>query len=585
MATAAKSVSMAPIGVEAGQIPLPGTAEMFAAMITGAGGNETPGEGAPPQATSEDIGEDGDAGLDASILLPMLDQQRAATPAAKLVGPAVETSSPVTCMIAPAIVTTPAQAGAPAAPADPIPVAERIDRKGADDCMVAPVTDPVTEAAPVMRPLPAEKAVTIPVTDATPVMRPLPAGSAAPVATTDKSPVIPTDGGKPAASVVTDVTPVMRPLQDGKAAPITVTDKVPVMDPIAGSKPAPVAVTDPIPVMRQLDAKSAPITVTDKSPVMRPVDGKLATVTDPAPVMRPIDNAAQKTNGAPPTTQSMKSERPVATDAAPMLQVKVTQPVTAPARSQADLAPKLAPPQAKATEVKIASPEVQLATAEAQAAPVAAKARASRVSVAPVSIEATPEAVGTTPVAATATETRAAVQPLHAAPALVQPLATPAGAPVQNVAAALSQQVLNMSAGDAWIDQIARDITQTAGKDSTMRFRLAPETLGELKVEITHSERGAHVRLNVASEAAQQALAAAEHKLNAEARAQGVRIAETEINFTGGQSQSRDASAFAREQGQQPQANQPRTPRGAAATPFTSSAAAPEGRGRTDRYA
>ena len=365
------------------------------------------------------------------------------------------------------------------------------------------------------------------------------------------------------ASRMPGVSVVVHDIDGGKAAPTSAIDPAPVMRPIEGGKTAPA--TDATPVMRPLpEGKAAPAAVADKAPVMRPIEGTKpapGAVTDPAPVMRPIDGTAPK--GA----------IPVAAD--------VSQPEVH------DLAPKpAAPPQPKAADAKVAAPEAQVAAAEALAAPVAAKARSAGAT-APASIETRSETAGTAPVAATATETRTAVQPVHAAPALVQPLAAPAGVPVQNVAAALSQQVLDMSGGDAWIDQIARDISQTAGKDGTMRFRLAPETLGDLKVEITHSERGAHVRLNVSSEAAQQALAAAEHRLTAEARAQGVRIADTEINFTGGQSRDASAQAHAREQGQQQaQANhQPRTPRGTSANSFTSSAAAPEGRGRTDRYA
>lgn len=535
MATAAHSIGTVPAGVEAGTVTLPGTAELFAALVAGVNRDEASAEGTQAEAAPGDIGENVETGIDASVLLPMLDQQRAATPAAKLVGPAVESSSPVTCMIAPAIVTTPAEASMPASPADRIPVAEPIgekpkvadidgrggirptpiDGKGATVAPVAPAKDPVIDATPVMRRLPGEKA---------------------------------------AAAPVTDATPVMRPLQDGKAAPVAVTGKSPVMDAIGGSKLAAVA------------------------------------ATDPTPAMRPIDSAALKATDARHATRSVKGNGPVAIEAAPALQINAASPTTTSAQVHADLAPKVTPPLTAAVQpqaaadVKARSPEMQLAAADAQAAPVAAKARTSRVPVAPVRIEATPEAAGTT-VAATATETRAAVQPLHATPLLVQSLAAPAGAPVQNVAAALSQQVLDMSAGDAWIDQIARDISRTSGSDGAMRFRLAPETLGELKVEITHSERGAHVRMNVTSESAQQALAAAEPKLAAEARAQGVRIAETEISLANGQSQGREMSRQAQEQAQAQNGHPARTPRGTAATNSFTEAAEPSRSRRADRYA
>lgn len=641
MATAAKSISAGPIGVAAGQIPLPGAAEMFAAMVAGASGGDTPGGGVTAEAAPEEIAENPEAAIDASVLLPMLNQQRAAAPAATLVKQSVDTPSPVkvkaaSVAVAPVpvaetpVTTKPVESGPVGKVADgkagAIAPAGRggirptlIDGKGDATVAVAPapiVPDPTpvtrslgdgkaasaaaTDPTPVMRPVENDKPAMAVVTAPAPVIRPVQDGKLASAAVTDKSVAMdPIAGSKPPASAVADSAPVMRPVQDGKPAPAAVTDKGPVMEAIAGSKPASSAVADSAPVIRPSQgAKSASITVSDKSPVVAAVGSKPAPIVaaDPAPAMRPIDAAAPKGKAAQPAAQSGKGDGPVAIDAAPALQVKIAQSAPAPAQAQTGLAPKATPtlpaaaqPEAKAAAIKTASPEVQIAAADAHAAPVAAKARAIRASAAPVSIETPQDAAGATSIAATATatETRAAVQPLHAAPALVQPLAAPVGAPVQNVAAALSQQVLDMSGGDAWIDQIARDISQAAGKDGTMRFRLAPETLGELKVEITHSERGAHVRLNVSSEAAQHALAAAEHKLAAEARAQGVRIAETEITFTGGQSQSRDASAFAREQGQQQAqaSHQPRTPRGTSANDFTSPAAAPQGRGRTDRYA
>jgi flagellar hook-length control protein FliK len=111
-----------------------------------------------------------------------------------------------------------------------------------------------------------------------------------------------------------------------------------------------------------------------------------------------------------------------------------------------------------------------------------------------------------------------------------------------NLGAAIAAQVLDLAKGGEWINELARDIAKSASADGTMRFRLAPETLGELRVEITPGERGAIVKLHVTSEAAQQALAEASSKLVQEARAQGVRIAEAEVSLAGGHSQSRDPS-------------------------------------------
>lgn len=171
--------------------------------------------------------------------------------------------------------------------------------------------------------------------------------------------------------------------------------------------------------------------------------------------------------------------------------------------------------------------------------------------------------------------------PSPAAAATPVPAAAPAVSaqiPGPNLQAAIEAQVLNVAKDGAWIDDLARDISRTASGEGTMRFRLAPETLGELRVEITQSERGAHVRLQVTSEAAQQALAEAQPKLVQEARAQGVRIAETEISFAGGQGQNRETGRHA-------QSEQPMRSAGSGRPSTHGDAEAPSGPRRGDLYA
>jgi flagellar hook-length control protein FliK len=160
------------------------------------------------------------------------------------------------------------------------------------------------------------------------------------------------------------------------------------------------------------------------------------------------------------------------------------------------------------------------------------------------------------------------------------PVAAAQTAPAPNVGAAIAAQVLDLAKSGEWINELARDIARTASSDGTMRFRLAPETLGELRVEIMPGERGALVKLHVTSEAAQQALAEASAKLVQEARAQGVRIAEAEVSLSGGQSQSRDPSR---------QASSDQPMRSFRSAPdhhsTTGDRSQPARRGRTDLYA
>ena len=92
---------------------------------------------------------------------------------------------------------------------------------------------------------------------------------------------------------------------------------------------------------------------------------------------------------------------------------------------------------------------------------------------------------------------------------------------------------LDLAHEGEWLDQLARDISRSSGSDTPMRFRLNPNTLGHLQVELAQGDQGTHVRLTVESEAARAILADAQPKLMAEARAQGVRIAGSEVDLAG----------------------------------------------------
>lgn len=129
----------------------------------------------------------------------------------------------------------------------------------------------------------------------------------------------------------------------------------------------------------------------------------------------------------------------------------------------------------------------------------------------------------------------AALQP--AAGQSVSMEATPTAAqPGEIVDPALEQQ-LDLAHEGEWLDRLARDIARTAGAEGALRFRLNPENLGSLHVELTQGQAGASLRLTADTEAARAIIADAQPRLVAEARAQGVRIAETHVDLgTGGHS-------------------------------------------------
>lgn len=90
---------------------------------------------------------------------------------------------------------------------------------------------------------------------------------------------------------------------------------------------------------------------------------------------------------------------------------------------------------------------------------------------------------------------------------------------------------LDLAKDTQWLDSLARDIARAANSESHMRFQLSPEHLGTLKVELLNGSNGTSVKLTTETEAARQILADAQPKLVAEARAQGLRISEAQVNL------------------------------------------------------
>jgi flagellar hook-length control protein FliK len=96
-----------------------------------------------------------------------------------------------------------------------------------------------------------------------------------------------------------------------------------------------------------------------------------------------------------------------------------------------------------------------------------------------------------------------------------------------------TERKLDLARDTEWLDRLARDIARAGSNDTPLRFRLHPQTLGSLHVELQQGDHGTAVRLTVETEAARQILADAQPRLTAEARAQGVRIAETHVDLSG----------------------------------------------------
>jgi flagellar hook-length control protein FliK len=117
---------------------------------------------------------------------------------------------------------------------------------------------------------------------------------------------------------------------------------------------------------------------------------------------------------------------------------------------------------------------------------------------------------------------------------------------------------LDLARDNQWLDRLAHDITQAATTNGHLKFRLNPEHLGSLQVEILNSAAGTSVRMTADNDAARTILADAQPRLIAEVRAQGLRIAESHVDLgsqtgsggaAGGQHQSsEDHKPFVRTQ-------------------------------------
>lgn len=107
-------------------------------------------------------------------------------------------------------------------------------------------------------------------------------------------------------------------------------------------------------------------------------------------------------------------------------------------------------------------------------------------------------------------------------------------APAIDMAGQLVEHQLDLAHESRWLDQLAKDIARAGSADGHLRFKLNPENLGSLHVEMSHGHAGASVRLIADTEAARAMLADAQPRLIAEARAQGVRIAETHVDLGSG---------------------------------------------------
>ncbi len=88
---------------------------------------------------------------------------------------------------------------------------------------------------------------------------------------------------------------------------------------------------------------------------------------------------------------------------------------------------------------------------------------------------------------------------------------------------------LPLNSDGEWLATIARDIARAADPNAPLAFRLRPEALGEVRIEMTRIDDSTSIRIVTESEAARAALAEGQQRLIAEARSNGVRIADATV--------------------------------------------------------
>lgn len=191
-----------------------------------------------------------------------------------------------------------------------------------------------------------------------------------------------------------------------------------------------------------------------------------------------------------------------------------------------ETAPVVATPVAAGPAKARPAPMPAVASEKAVDTPKTGSARAQAVAEKPV---VTPE----TPVMPASVH---AARPVEAGMTLVQqaaPAAPLTSAPVDQVA----ERQLDLVRNEQWLGELARDIASSADDNHKLNFKLMPPQLGRLDVDLSRSHHGLSLTIRTETESAQAILTAAQPRLVEEMRAQGLKLADTQM-FSGDMRQS-----------------------------------------------
>ena len=146
------------------------------------------------------------------------------------------------------------------------------------------------------------------------------------------------------------------------------------------------------------------------------------------------------------------------------------------------------------------------------------------------------------------------VPTLLPAPGSAAGLPPPAVAAPADMASLLPDRALDLMQGGRWLDDLARDIAATVDRDR-LSFRLLPERLGRIDVELTRTDDGMSLHIGTTTSEAHAAMANAQARLGEELRAHGVRLADMELRSGGDGGRQGDGAAQRRAPAAPPQPN------------------------------
>ncbi len=302
-------------------------------------------------------------------------------------------------------------------------------------------------------------------------------------------------------------------------------------------------------------ASEKPATETAALPTTNPILTLVPTIVTTASA-KPLVLTPAPTLPTTPVAAAKPAEVATIDPAATLAGTETLAP-TQPAQTTADPLPASAETQAaKALDLsnftKLAKP-IELAQLRsalqgdtpvkaADASPLAAlidaaakgsHARSGKPAEAPVAVDATASAAPAGPSALfSSSSIQSLLQPQLGAGAVAGAATSSANAGGFTASADLAvEHQLDIAQDGQWVDRLAKDIARTAGNEGPLRFQLNPEALGRLHIEVAQSHAGTTVRMTAETEAARAVLADAQPRLIAEARAQGVRIAESSVGM------------------------------------------------------